>query len=493
MGEAVCEDRPSEFTAQYTQTTDHAVHQLLTKLDEGMQTVTNLRSILTMKTAELQELLAQLELTNQAISQVETTTTNIEAMLKDLGLSNNASQARDLLVNAQASLDSAIKSANHIYDDHRRRPSVTTAKEGSLLPASPSTIPSVRTTSRIRYKPDTKHLLRQINEQLRDLQVDAGNFFSAMGTTNDIQALQKAFVDLDLAKTVALSAKSNLKRRKILLTSARKRVGNEQIKLLGDKIHEGVNHWRTYTRGAPLLMNGEDILVHLELQDSLLDRQAPSYHNRLSMDFKSRGNSPTHSSSSSTSNPSNGQARSSWLPPANRDSTTSNTNQQRRRSSSISSTSSIPVFTSNSLAASLSSHRYSQPSPPPPVPSLPASHASSSSKRHSHQPRHQATTRVKANVGVSRVRTSSLTTRTKENVTSASTPTTNVSTLPPPPPTLPTPVSTTEAANQSASPSTPASKLKTPNQRGPGSTLRIRSMLAKRQQPSTRQTEPSKP
>ena len=63
-----------------------AVNMLLSKLDEGTQTIINLRSILTLKTAELNEILAQLELTNQAITTVESTTTQIEVMLKEFGL-----------------------------------------------------------------------------------------------------------------------------------------------------------------------------------------------------------------------------------------------------------------------------------------------------------------------------------------------------------------------------------------------------------------------
>ena len=110
-----------------------AVNMLLAKLDEGTQTIVNLRSILTLKTAELNEILAQLELTNQAITTVESTTTQIEAMLKDFGL---ASDKENLLINAEASLDSAIKSATSIYPQQlkqslMRRPSSASTNSGS--------------------------------------------------------------------------------------------------------------------------------------------------------------------------------------------------------------------------------------------------------------------------------------------------------------------------------------------------------------------------
>lgn len=117
------------------QTSGDAVNMLLAKLDEGTQTIINLRSILTLKTAELNELLAQLELTNQAITTVENTTTQIETMLKDFGLS--AESKESLLINAEASLDSAIKTATSIYPQQFkqqsliRRPSTASANSGS--------------------------------------------------------------------------------------------------------------------------------------------------------------------------------------------------------------------------------------------------------------------------------------------------------------------------------------------------------------------------
>lgn len=114
-----------------------AVNMLLAKLDEGTQTIINLRSILTLKTAELNELLAQLELTNQAITTVESTTTQIEAMLKEFGLSADNSK-ESLLINAEASLDSAIKSAASIYPQQLkqsliRRPSSASTNSGSAM------------------------------------------------------------------------------------------------------------------------------------------------------------------------------------------------------------------------------------------------------------------------------------------------------------------------------------------------------------------------
>lgn len=78
----------------------------------------------------MNELVAQLEMTHQAITNVEMTTTQIETMLREFGLSNDPSRTT-MLINAEASLDSAIKSATNIYpqEQHKRvslrRPSST--------------------------------------------------------------------------------------------------------------------------------------------------------------------------------------------------------------------------------------------------------------------------------------------------------------------------------------------------------------------------------
>ncbi|CAO3641883.1 unnamed protein product [Cunninghamella echinulata] len=443
--------------------------------------------------------MAQLEMTNQAITNVETTTCQIENMLKDLGLShqqqqqqpNNNEKTRDILVHAEQSLDSAIKSASHIYTQQKqldRRPSSSVGSGKSDPPLSHRN--SSRFTTRIKYKPDTKHLLRQLNDKLRELELDAGKFFESMGTTNDVNALQKAYVDLDLAKTVALSAKSNLKRRKILLTSSRRR-NDVQVKVLGEKIREGVDMWKTYTRDAPLMVNGEDILVILDLQDNLLDRN-PSYNSsRMSIDIKSRGNSPTNSSSSTTTT--SASHRPSWRQSLS----------NRNRSPSISDNSSIPLPTTPTLIP-LNSTSINTASPSSTITNT--SNTNSMKRPVNRHSSSVVTSRVKANIGVgTRVRTASITNKNKENQQlqpqQKSSHASNTST------TTATPISSNinSHTNGTKTPPTLGSQLpplptssslqnekpsliKPPTQRGPGSTLRIRSMLAKRnnQQSSTK-------
>lgn len=190
-----------------------AVNMLLARLDEGTQTIINLRSILTLKTAELNELLAQLELTNQAITTVESTTTQIESMLRDFGLSPDK---ESLLMNAEASLDSAIKSATSIYPLQLKQPLIRRPSSASTNSSSAVDVNEKRLvkkkiiyriplnrilnlflslplhqsnarlfTTRIRYKPDTKHILRKLNDLLRDLELDSGKFFASIGTTGN--------------------------------------------------------------------------------------------------------------------------------------------------------------------------------------------------------------------------------------------------------------------------------------------------------------------
>lgn len=64
----------------------------------------NLRALITTKTAELDQLIQQLQLIDQVLTHVEHGTEQIEQVLKDL-------TSRDELVYAEATLDSALQSA----------------------------------------------------------------------------------------------------------------------------------------------------------------------------------------------------------------------------------------------------------------------------------------------------------------------------------------------------------------------------------------------
>lgn len=106
---------------------DKDIQQLLSKLDEvynssqlfiirtkhykqGTETMINLRSLLCYKTAQLNELVSQLELIDQVLFNVEHGTEQIELVLKDV-----ISAGQEKLLHAQATLDSAIKSACSLY------------------------------------------------------------------------------------------------------------------------------------------------------------------------------------------------------------------------------------------------------------------------------------------------------------------------------------------------------------------------------------------
>lgn len=68
----------------------------------------NLRSLLSLKAAELNQLVCQLELIDQVLVNVEHGTEQIELVLKDV-------ISAEKLLDAEASLDSAIKSAGDLY------------------------------------------------------------------------------------------------------------------------------------------------------------------------------------------------------------------------------------------------------------------------------------------------------------------------------------------------------------------------------------------
>ncbi|KAI9491220.1 hypothetical protein BDB00DRAFT_789751 [Zychaea mexicana] len=446
---------------------DRAVIQLLSKLDEGTQTIANLRSILTLKTAELNELVAQLELANQAIINVDTTTTQIETMLKDMGLSGERNES--VLMHAEATLDSAIKSASCLYDTpsaaatpkrpQQRRPSMASSNDSTEQRRM-----SARFTTRIRYKPDTKYILRQLNELLRDLELDSAKFFEGIGTTDDVQALQKAKVDLDIARTIALSAKSNMKRRTILLRSAsRRRNAPEEIKM-----------WKQYARGAPMIVDGKDIIETLDREDALIAQNLPVHPSRMSFDgYASTKGSPTPSSSSTT--------RASM-----RNSLSTRTTDSRPTHSR---TSSLHAGTPTTESAIPVPSFQQQLPPVPPIPPSAASAAAAAAKKiHRHSAAARAS--MRASSGATRVRTSSLTSHkaTKEKPVRSS-----MSAIPAPPSSLSS--STTAAAAAAVTTTTPPqspsmtaassttktnSSAKGSQQRGPGSTLRIRSMLARR-------------
>lgn len=70
----------------------------------------NLRSLLTQKTAQLNELVRQLELIDDVLIHVEEGTEQIELVLKDV-----ISAGHDKLLHAEATLDSAIQSACSLY------------------------------------------------------------------------------------------------------------------------------------------------------------------------------------------------------------------------------------------------------------------------------------------------------------------------------------------------------------------------------------------
>ncbi|KAI8877616.1 hypothetical protein K501DRAFT_306314 [Backusella circina FSU 941] len=174
---------------------DKVALQLLNKLDKGAETITNLHSLLMTKTGELNQLVAQLELIQQVLTKVEYGTQQIENVLKEMGQGEK-------LLDAEASLDFAIQSANHLYN-------------------------------------------------------------------NDLNVLQKASVDLDIAKTIALSVKNECRRRSALLHNKN---ASKLVKQLGDSIRDDVRLFKTYSYDQPLLINGVNVLTILDREDVILTK-----------------------------------------------------------------------------------------------------------------------------------------------------------------------------------------------------------------------------
>ncbi|RCH86165.1 signal transducing kinase of the PAK [Rhizopus azygosporus] len=211
---------------------DDILAQLLRKLDKGTETIMNLRALITTKTAELDQLIQQLRLIDQVLTHVEHGTEQIEQVLKDL-------TSRDELVYAEATLNSALQSA-------------------CLLSSS---IPTCAKKPNSIHQNNEWILMNKVNTKLKQLDIDPTHYFS---TLDDTQVLQKALIDLEIAKTISTCIKNDYKRRSALMKNKH---AEENIMQLGDKIREEVKVWKKYSRNAPLMIQGKDILVLLHIQD----------------------------------------------------------------------------------------------------------------------------------------------------------------------------------------------------------------------------------
>ncbi|KAG2195951.1 hypothetical protein INT47_007087 [Mucor saturninus] len=212
---------------------DKDIQQLLSKLDEGTETAINLRSLLCYKTAQLNELVSQLQLIDQVLFNVEHGTEQIELVLKDV-----ISAGQEKLLHAQATLDSAIKSADTLY---------------SKKPAA------------MASKGQKKAMVHKVNSLLTQLGIH-----SHYKIDDDLVVLQKAFLDLDLAKNIATTIKSDLKHRSTLIKS--KNAPLHQIQQMGAGIRKQVSLYRSYTQNAPLLINNQDAIAILDREDQWVSK-----------------------------------------------------------------------------------------------------------------------------------------------------------------------------------------------------------------------------
>ncbi|OBZ86545.1 hypothetical protein A0J61_05402 [Choanephora cucurbitarum] len=204
---------------------DKMAQQFIRKLDEGTQTIMNLRSLLTCKSAELNELVQQLEWIDQVLTRLENGTEYMEMMLQE-------SCSTDKLLNAEATLDSAIQSASQLYlVDHQQ----------ALAQ---------------RNKWTTK-----IDRLLKELGLDCERDRFVHG---DVDVLQKTFQNLELATTIATSIKTNLKHRQQWIK--KKSPSQDRIKQIENEIRRQVVSYKMYTRNAPLYIQ-QDIHTVFDLED----------------------------------------------------------------------------------------------------------------------------------------------------------------------------------------------------------------------------------
>ncbi|KAI8640813.1 hypothetical protein BD408DRAFT_483837 [Parasitella parasitica] len=223
---------------------DKLVQQLLKKLDEGSETMLNLRSLLTLKTAELNQLVHQLELIDQVLTNVENGTEQIETVLKNVLSSKNQQHK---LADAEATLDTAIKSAIDLYSVNNKQ-------------SSP--IKTVSILSKIAGILDELNIGSSLDSYKND----------------DIKVLHKAYMDLDLAKSIAISIKTDFKHRSTLL---KKRLPSsiDKIKQLGSNIRKQVRNYQSYTRNAPFMYGKEDIITILDREDHAISSRKPTHCN----------------------------------------------------------------------------------------------------------------------------------------------------------------------------------------------------------------------
>ncbi|KAI8983575.1 hypothetical protein BDB01DRAFT_130041 [Pilobolus umbonatus] len=193
---------------------DKSALNLLNKLDQGMETIVNLKSMLNVKTAEFNELIQQLTIIDQVLTSVERGAEQVELVLTD---SMGTEQAK--LINAEACLDSAIRSAFTLYasdNNNNSNPSINSHYSVRKEPLP------IRSRSSAKYKREI--ILKDIEVILKYLSIDSKQYYKNINNTSNLHVLQKAYTDLNMAKTIYQSIKSNLKHRSNLIKSKNKQL-----------------------------------------------------------------------------------------------------------------------------------------------------------------------------------------------------------------------------------------------------------------------------
>ncbi|CAO3693300.1 unnamed protein product [Rhizopus stolonifer] len=217
----------SQLTLVNPEAQDETFSQLIRKLDKGTETVAQLRTLLTVKTAELNQLVQQLQMIDEVLTDAEYGTEQVENVLKEVKMDRMSYAALD-----------------PVFDTHDTMKK--TRCEDSLL-------------------------INKLKTKLKQLGIDPIYYFR---TSDDSVVLQKAVIDLDIAKTISLCIKSDYKQRSTLMKNKN---AQDQIQQLGDKIREELKLWKMYTRDASFSLQNKDIEYLLHVQDQQLSHMKKTF------------------------------------------------------------------------------------------------------------------------------------------------------------------------------------------------------------------------
>ncbi|KAI9275308.1 hypothetical protein BY458DRAFT_546282 [Sporodiniella umbellata] len=206
----------SLFSYHSVDAQDEVLQQLLKNIDKGTETVNELRSLLTVKTAELNQIVHQLQTIEEVLTSVEYETENVENALKDV----------------------RTHDTERIYGPYKDKKK---CYEDTLL-------------------------INKLKTKLRQLGINPTFYFHP---SDNAEILQKSAIDLEVAKTISVCMKTDYRQRNLLMKNKQ---AQPQIQQLGAKIREEYRLWKMYTRGATFSIQNKDLDDLLSIQDQQLSQ-----------------------------------------------------------------------------------------------------------------------------------------------------------------------------------------------------------------------------